>query len=215
MSEPEYFKVAKPGNKCLDCDVDLRLEERHPSVMTEEHWEAADAKAEDADMPNMRRQDYCAECWAKVKDEGYFSFWLSRRKPSAMFERERKKFRKARLLDLFIILYDSNHPDDLTGKDIPETWKAEGETRIKTWGKLNDLRTYVISQLLMHLKVLQLIEDEKATQEGLIKYSSRTVGRIFSVKDFGWGKFEMDEIQQDIEAFVSPPEEARKTKSRR
>jgi hypothetical protein len=106
MQEKDFKKIGRPAKECMGCGEPLDLIERHPSALRDDIGDASEQDDESA------REDYCPECWKSLRSEGYFSFWLARRKPRQAPLRLFRKRRNATLLEVFARGADAPNPDE-------------------------------------------------------------------------------------------------------
>ena len=92
MEKDQYLNVSRPNKVCLLCGRSLKEVQKHPSILTKWENEAI-------------RKDFCPECWEKMKDRDYFSYWVTKRITSAPKRQLTKKERNDLLLRLFESLY--------------------------------------------------------------------------------------------------------------
>lgn len=92
MLEREYLQhVHRPGRVCALCGVSLAEQKRHPSVLMEE-----------ATGDEIPRRDFCPQCWGRMTERTYFSYWFAQRlAPPAPNRRLAKAERNEALWRLF------------------------------------------------------------------------------------------------------------------
>jgi len=91
----DFSTIPAPSHKCVVCDRDLAAVSKHPSVLE------LTAKGD------PHRRDICQECWEKMADRQFFSFWLAQReapKPDPKVAREEQN---RRLTAVFEMMLDS------------------------------------------------------------------------------------------------------------
>jgi hypothetical protein len=102
MDKETLLSIGRPQRRCMNCDAQIDMIERHPSVLRP----AGDHKIE--------RFDYCPTCWEQLKDDAYESFWMTHRDPTPrrapkMSRRERSMALRA----LFESLWDRREQEDV------------------------------------------------------------------------------------------------------
>jgi len=91
----DFSTIPAPSRKCVVCDRDLAAVSKHPSVL------------ELTVKGDPHRRDICQECWEKMADRQFFSFWLTQReapKPDPKIAREEQN---RRLMAMFEMMLDA------------------------------------------------------------------------------------------------------------
>jgi len=124
MKRDSLKRIGRPAKACMACATPLDSIERHPSALrdeldaagaVEDEAGAGETSTDSADAEGAPlREDYCPACWAKLHSEGYFSFWLARRKPRKSLSRFARQRRSATLLELFEASYRESAPTQAT-----------------------------------------------------------------------------------------------------
>lgn len=117
MTEVDYTEIPGPGRACIVCDRELTSLPKHPTVLDVGRKGAAE------------RRDVCPECWEKMADGEFFSFWLTQREPPKRDMRRTRAQQRAALLRLF------------------EQFHASGDERFR-------LHLYVLAHMLMKWRLL-------------------------------------------------------------
>jgi hypothetical protein len=152
--EQDFKKIGRPARDCLGCGEPLDLVENHPSALRDDLDDAPDEPAD------ALREDYCPDCWKNLRDEGYFSFWLARRKPSSTPLRLFRRQRNATLLDAFARDADAPGQSD--------------ELKI---------RQFILAHLLHRYQVLEFAGERRAPDgREFLRYESPLLGRRFEVE---------------------------------
>ncbi len=101
MDKETLLSLGRPQRKCMNCDGALDQIERHPSALR-------------GDRRRLERLDYCPECWERVKDEVFDSFWMVRRQtgPRRAPKLNRRQ-RSIALRALFESLWDRREQEDV------------------------------------------------------------------------------------------------------
>lgn len=94
LNPGEGYNIQRPMNHCLLCGADIVMKERHPSLI--------DYSEEDS-----VRKDYCFECWSKLNNHKFFSFWIAKRIKPDPDKKITRLERNRTLLQLFLSLYAS------------------------------------------------------------------------------------------------------------
>jgi len=124
MAEVDYSSIPAPSRKCVVCGRDLAAVPKHPSVLDLDER----GKAE--------RRDLCPECWEKMADKGFFSFWLTHREPPKPDMRKTRLRRRETLRRLF------------------DQFRASGDERFKS-------HIYILAHILMKNRLLVWEGTEK------------------------------------------------------
>ncbi len=169
-----YLRVGRAGNACLLCNKPLNVDGRHPSIL------------EVKDAQEAIRKDFCPECWPRLADQGYFSFWVTRRvaAPSAQERRLARAERNEALWRLFAALYASEESPALAAQ------------------------LFFLAHLLMRYKVLAF---QGLTSDGLLEFQHPRLGETFRIADVPLEEVDFAAIQRDIEqqalSHAPPPRE--------
>lgn len=101
VDRDQYLKFGRARNNCLLCTAPLNVDGRHPSLISLSEKEEA------------VRKDFCPDCWGKLGEEQYFSFWVTTRvnAPSPEQRRLAKSERNEALWRLFAALYTTESQD--------------------------------------------------------------------------------------------------------
>jgi len=119
----EYLKLGRPTNTCQACGTPLGALAHHPSVVP----------AEPAGDDEPERRDYCPACWTRLREEGYFSFWLSQRREKG----QRRRFRRRLVIDVLTLLLRN----DLSVRDAEQKPAKTAHVDQQRQGKV--YRSYV------------------------------------------------------------------------
>ncbi len=157
-----YLRVGRAGNACLLCNKPLNVDGRHPSVL------------EVKDAQDAIRKDFCPECWPRLADEGYFSFWVTRRvaAPSAKERRLARTERNEALWRLFAALYASEDSSTLAPQ------------------------LFFLAHLLMRYKVLTF---QGLSQDGLLEFQHPRLGETFHIADVPLEEVDFSAVQKEID----------------
>jgi len=85
----DFSSIPAPSDKCVVCGRDLALVNKHPSLLNVD------------DQDRAERRDVCPECWEKMGEGDFFSFWLTQREPPKPDSRITREEQNRRLLALF------------------------------------------------------------------------------------------------------------------
>lgn len=100
-----YLTFKRAGRNCLLCNASLPELERHPTVLKLTETEAA------------VREDLCPECWDRMAEREYFSYWITRRIQAGPSPEERRLARSERneaLWALFNALHAREDREEFT-----------------------------------------------------------------------------------------------------
>lgn len=186
ISTVDYSKLGKPANTCCSCGVDLAGRERHPSIVPGETGRVAldlvippagggkvpnkgkkpsTNDANPLDVVMARRLDYCDDCWARLRAEGYFSFWLARRRQASVHRRLNVRTRRHRLLEMF------NHlsAEWREMRSIPVAAAADGDAQPAQPNaadrRLLEVRFFTVAHMLLRLGAMRWL-GEKTLRDG-------------------------------------------------
>lgn len=174
-SRDQYLKLGRPRDTCLLCSAALNVDGKHTTLI------------ELAGKEEVVRKDFCLTCWARMQEQGYFSFWLTKRvnQPSAAERRLAKSERNEALWRLFTALYAN----------------AEGEDFAS--------QLFLLAHLLMKYKVLMYAGN----RGDRLVFQHPKLGESFEITDVAWEKIDFSEINRDIEqqaiAFAPSEDEAK------
>ncbi len=156
-----YLRITRPGDECLLCHKPLNIDGRHPSYI------------ELSEKEEVIRKDFCAECWQRLGEESYFSFWLTKRvnAPSAQERRLAKSERNEALWRLFAALYSSDSPDLAP-------------------------QLFLLAHLLMKYRVLAY---QGTTEEGRLLFQHPKLGETFEIEDIPLDSVDFVAIKQSLE----------------
>lgn len=158
-----YLQFKRPGRNCLVCGASLPELERHPSMLK------LDSK-EDA-----VRQDICPECWEKMAEKNYFSYWITRRYqqgPSAEERRLAKSERNEALWALFNALYARTDREELAAQ------------------------LFLISHLLMKYRVLSYLGPD---EEGRLRFYHSGTQETYLVPDLPLDAVSFVDIMEEVD----------------
>ena len=89
MNQVDYSTIPGPSRQCVVCGRDLAPVSKHPSVL------------EVTEDGQPERRDACPECWEKIADREFFSFWLTHREPPKPDTRRTREEHRAAVMRLF------------------------------------------------------------------------------------------------------------------
>ena len=95
IDSKDIYGIQRPLNNCLLCGADIIDQEKHPSLI-------------DKSDEDTIRKDYCFNCWEKIENKKYFSFWVAKRIKPGPDRRTTRAERNRSLLQLFLSLYNSD-----------------------------------------------------------------------------------------------------------
>lgn len=201
MKRDSLKRIGRPAKACMACGAPLDAIERHPSVLREELDASAAVEESEAGADEAKaaapsdsegaslREDYCPSCWGKLEAEGYFSFWLARRKPRRSLSAFVKKRRNATLLDLF----------EGSFREAESAPSAESaSTSPETAGPFPDaakVRQFILAHLLQRAQAVEHIGEREGADGRL--------WLVFTAPAFGDRQFEVEEqdpTNDEIEA---------------
>jgi len=147
MDPIDFSAIPAPSGKCMVCDRDLASVGKHPSVLH------VDEKGE------PQRRDICPDCWEKMADRKFFSFWLTQREPPKPDPRVTREEQNRRLMALFEQMRDS------------------GDERFRP-------HLYVLAHALMKRRLLKW-EGTKKDEKGMDRIVFRSVanGELIQVEE--------------------------------
>lgn len=156
-----YLRITRPGDTCLLCGSKLNIEGHHPSLI------------QLSEKEEVVRKDFCPECWRRLGEESYFSFWVTKRvsAPSAAERRLAKSERNEALWRLFAALYSSE-----TNDVAPQL--------------------FLLAHLLMKYRVLAF---HGVNEQGRLLFQHPKLGEVFEVEDVPLDSVDFVEINQKIE----------------
>ena len=156
-----YLKLGRPRDTCLLCTAPLNVDGKHPSLI------------ELSGKDEVVRKDFCITCWTRMQEQGYFSFWITKRvnQPSAAERRLAKSERNEALWRLFSALYASEAAADF-GPQL-----------------------FLLAHLLMKYKVLVYTGN----REDRLVFQHPKLGESFEINDLPWESIDFTEISREIE----------------
>mgnify|MGYP006279608485 CR=1 FL=1 len=172
LMQETYLKFRRPGRKCLLCGGELPAEGTHASVLNLSESEEA------------LREDICPECWGRMGEKNYFSFWITKRfqeGPSAEQRRLAKAERNEALWALFNVLYAQKNPDLAP-------------------------QLFLVAHLLMKYRILAYAGT---TEEGMLQFDHAPTQETFLVPDLPLDAVSFVDVKQAIDAQLhehAPPE---------
>ncbi|CAN5381846.1 hypothetical protein BH09SUM1_BH09SUM1_03160 [soil metagenome] len=167
----QYLKFSRPRNNCLLCSAALNVDGRHASLINL------------ADKEEAVRKDFCPTCWAKMREEGYFSFWVTKRvnEPSPEQRRLARSERNEALWRLFAALYESD------------------STELAS-------QLFLLAHLLMKYKVLTF----GGAQDGKLRFIHPKLEETFLIQDVAVDSVDFVSVKNAVEqqalAYAPPPE---------
>lgn len=184
MAEKDlYLKIGRPNNCCAACGVEIAYAGRHPSVLRTpedppvmQDDAAEPASSEATGLP--RRDDYCAECWAKVGDHDFLGFWVTRREPPKVRKITTRKERNAGVLAWFDHLR-SRKPDEETAQAL-----------------------FFLAHLLMKYGALKWLRTEEGSGEELIVFRQVGSDEEVSVAAVDLTEERSEEIKRELDDFL-------------
>lgn len=159
----EILQVGRPRDTCLLCDNPLNVDGKHPTLIQVSETE------------EVIRKDFCAECWGRLSEEGYFSFWITNRvnKPTAKERRLAKSERNEALWRLFAALHSAHGGEEDFAPQL-----------------------FLLAHLLMRYKVLMFA----GAGDGKLNFLHPKFGESFEIDDLPYETIDFTEINQQIEA---------------
>ncbi len=161
-----YLKFKRSSRKCLLCDCSLDTLETHPSTIQL-------SKTEDA-----IRSDVCSQCWDKMDNKSYFSFWISRRFQESSTPEQRKLAKAERneaLWKLFLILYQDKEQEDYAAQ------------------------LFLVTHLLMKYRILQF--QERNGDDLLVFYHPPSAER-YTVADVALDSVDFVDVKSKVDESV-------------
>ncbi|MFP4379481.1 MAG: hypothetical protein ACLFUS_03175 [Candidatus Sumerlaeia bacterium] len=213
LEKADYLQISKRGLTCSGCGISLVETEKHPSVLvesdeedmpeastptdapeqTEQAEQAEQAPAQDKprqsnkkdedDDQGYRRLDYCADCWQKIKDQAYFSFWIGKRKQSDL---PPKKLNRAERNMALVALFDSlNEHNGAESNYTPHL--------------------FFLAHLLMKYKIFKWKpnEDRKNTTDKVILFSRTDSEEEVRIPDIDMADELIVTIKGEIEEYLA------------
>jgi len=158
----QYLKIGRPRDTCLLCQSPLNVDGRHPSLL------------EMGDREEAVRKDFCAKCWGSMGEQGYFSFWVTKRvnAPSAAERRLARSERNDALWRLFAALYGQK---DAAVDLAPQL--------------------FLLAHLLLRYKVLQFA----GVQEGRLRFVHPKLEESFLIADVAIDQVDFSKIKAEVE----------------
>lgn len=167
MSQMDYSAIPGPSRQCMVCGRDLAPVIKHPSVleMTE------DGEAE--------RRDVCPECWEKIADREFFSFWLTQRAAPKPDMRQTREQRRATLMQLF------------------QQMLAARDQRFH-------LHLYLLAHALMKYRLLKWEGTEKG-EDGLerIVFRNRATDELIRIEEIDLADENLIAVQREIDSALA------------
>lgn len=160
-----YLKFKRSSRKCLLCDCSLDAVEKHPSTLQL-------TKTEDA-----IRSDVCSQCWEKMDNKSYFSFWISHRFQEGSSPEQRKLAKAERneaLWKLFLILYQDRENEDYSAQ------------------------LFLVAHLLMKYRILQFQERQENT---LVFYHAPSAER-YGIQDVPLDSVDFVQVKSQVDESV-------------
>ncbi len=181
IKKDQYLNICKPNEACLMCGCSLVETLKHPSMI----------KSEESDII---RKDFCPECWKKIANRDYFSWWIARR---ILPDRKKKISRKERD-DLLLRFFEYIH-------DLPKPWDARQEYLL-----------YFLAHLLMRYKVL-IWKGTRTSESGpeesdaasgethkpFLTFENRRTGQEIQIPDQELDGDKVSEVKKEIDEFLA------------
>lgn len=169
-SREQYLKVIRPRDTCLLCNEPLNVDGRHASLIL------------GAGKDDVIRKDFCPNCWGRMGEKGYFSFWITKRvnAPSAAQRRLERSERNEALWRLFAALYAS-------------------ETEFRP-------QLFFLAHLLMKYRVLQFTGP---AADGKLRFLHPKLAETFLIEDIAIDSVDFATIHAELEqqALAYAPQE--------
>lgn len=175
MDKQMYLKISRPQNVCVRCGATIAEAGKHPSAIFE-----AEEKAKQEDESPLR-QDYCSECWGKLNEKEYFSFWMARREKPKVKKIQTRKQRNATLLSYFDFLYQKNDPEYAQ-------------------------HLFFLAHLLMKFSVFRWLKSEPATEpdgEERIVFRNTATDDVVTITAVSLDEQRLVEIKREIDEFLA------------
>lgn len=157
-----YLRVSRPQNMCLLCNKPLNVEGKHASLI------------EVSGREEVIRKDFCPECWQRIGEGGYFSFWITQRTqaPTAKERRLAKAERNEALWRLFAALSATEAQQDLAPQ------------------------LFFLAHLLLRYKVLNFVG---ITPEGRLRFIHPKLQEEFVIDDVDIEELDFVDIKNEVE----------------
>jgi len=163
MSE-SYLQFRRAGRQCLLCGTDLSDLERHPSTLRLGESEGA------------LREDICPECWGRLGEKNYFSYWVTRRfqeGPTPEQRRLAKAERNEALWALFNALYAIREDGDL------------------------EPQLFLLAHLLMKYRILRF---QRTEEPDILLFHHAPTAETFRVRDLPLDACSFVDVKDQIES---------------
>lgn len=159
-----YLQFRRPGRSCLLCDKDLSPLDRHRSALK---IDSAAAQAV--------REDMCPECWERLGEKAYFSFWITKRFQEGPSP-EQRRLAKAERNEALWALFNALHA--IRDEEVAP-------------------QLFLLAHLLMKYRVLQFTgrDAERAT----LRFLHAPTQESFEVDDLPLDSVSFVEVMQEVE----------------
>lgn len=155
MGKKEYFNIQRPHDVCLMCGRSLQEAGKHPSSINLEEGD-------------VLRRDFCGDCWEKIKNDDYFSYWLTKRITP---ERSKRKLSKKIRNNLLVRLFES--------------------VQMQSEEERDDYLLYFIAHLLLRYKEfnwkgtkkIRKDDEDYSEPDTYLVFENKTTGEDIMVKD--------------------------------
>ena len=163
MTPVDYSEIPAPGQKCIVCDQELVTVPKHPTVLNLGKEGAAE------------RRDVCPDCWEKMAEKDFFSFWLTQREPPKPDTRLTRVQQRAALLRLF------------------EQFHGSGDARFRS-------HVYVLAHLLMKWRLLAW-EGTETGEDGVerIVFRNRETDDKIAIEEVALSDESLVSIKREID----------------
>lgn len=157
-----YLRITRPGSTCLLCNKPLNVDGHHPSLIQ------LSGKEE------VIRKDFCPECWQRLGEESYFSFWVTKRvtAPSVEERRLMRSERNEALWRLFAALYSRESEEGLAAQ------------------------LFLLAHLLMKYRVLTF---SGVAEDGKLVFVHPKLGESFEVLDIPLDSADFVGLKESLE----------------
>lgn len=125
------YEINRPGETCLMCGKSLDQIERHRSALST-----------DEENQVLLRYDYCSECWETVKEQPFFSKWITRR---VIKNTETERAQRQNLREGACRIFQETLQSDTLNRSA---------------------RLYILAHLLLRLRVLKWLGHEILEETG-------------------------------------------------
>jgi hypothetical protein len=174
MTRESFLKMGRPQNACVRCGKALAETGHHLSAL------ATTVPDDDDENAELRREDYCRECWAEIEQKTFVGFWMARREPPKPGKAKSRRERNLVLASLFDFLRESGDP-------------------------ANAQKLFVLAHLLMKFQVLRWLRTEDpAEKEGpsLIVFRHALTGEEVSVETMQLDEEDMAMVVAEIDEYI-------------